>query len=280
MLETFVTTPVGKVRTLRSGPASAERAVLCWPGMGLTAEEFHQFLREGDARGVAVLAVDPPGHGRSDPAPGIEWADVAAIVRDVAAALPAAHLLLVGHTAGATALLFGAQGLPRRVAGIVLGDGGFLEGAQSDDLELRRQNEEWYEHLTYPDWDTCMAAARSELNAWNTDIEAGILDLFATTREGKVRPRGDLETMIRWAQLLRDYRPQEAPALSVPALALWATEVQSSEPAGIAALRDRLPRLQAQCLVGSGHELFWDQPEAASLAVWNFFDAGCRWQDA
>lgn len=280
MIETFVTTPVGRVRTLQAGPDRSDRAILCWPGMGLTAEEFHQFLREGDAKGVTVLAVDPPGHGQSDPAPGIAWADVADVVREVTDPLPAARFLLVGHSLGATALLYGARGLPGRVAGLVLGDGGFHEGVAHDDLELRRQNEEWYQQMTYPDWDTCMSVAKSELKTWNADIEAGILDLFATTPEGQVRPRGDLETMIRWSVLLRDFHPQDAPALHVPALVLWVAEVQSSEPAGIAALRGPLPHLQAQCLVGTGHELFWDQPHAASLAVWNFFDGGCNWQDA
>lgn len=279
MIETLVTTRVGRVRTLRAGPDRALRAVLCWPGLGLTAEEFHRLLREGEARGVAVLAVDPPGHGRSDPAPDITWEDVAEVARDVTAVVPGAEFLLVGHSAGATALLYGMRGIAGRAAGIVLGDGAFHEGVLTgDDAELQRQNEEWLRQMTFPDWDSCLAATRAELKAWDADVEAGVRDLFATTPDGAVCARGDLRTMTRWSALLRDYHPRQAPRTDRPALALWAAEALSPEPEGIAALRQRVPRLEARCLVGSGHELFWDQPDAASQAVWSFFDTGCDWQ--
>ncbi|MDA8345107.1 MAG: hypothetical protein M0Z66_06450 [Thermaerobacter sp.] len=37
MIEQYVTTRFGRVRTLRSGPEQSRRVLLCWPGLGLTA---------------------------------------------------------------------------------------------------------------------------------------------------------------------------------------------------------------------------------------------------
>jgi len=278
MEETFRQTRLGALRVLRAGPPDGARAVLCWPGLGLTAQEFHRVLREGAQRGVPVLAVDPPGHGRSAPAPEVTWADLAEVLRDLAAELPSAQLLLVGHSAGATALLYGARGLADRVAGIVLGDGAFHDSAvHGSEAELSAKNEEWLRQMTYPDWESCLGASRAEFETWDEDLEAGVRDLFAQGEDGMVRARGDLQTLTRWSVLLRDYRPLGAPLLDVPVLALWAGEDPLAEPPGLAALRTRLQRLEARCLVGSGHELFWDQPAASSDAIWRFFDEGCDW---
>lgn len=280
MRETYVTTRVGRLRTLQSGPEFSKRALLCWPGLGVTAGEFHRLLREGEARHVAVIAIDPPGHGRSDPAPRIEWADAASVVRDVAMDFPASRFLLVGHSAGATALLFGAQGIPDRLAGIVLGDGGFHAAAVTgDEQEIMRQNEEWLGQ-TFRDWAACLADARADLRNWDDDVEAAIRDLFHASAAGAIALRGDPATLTRWLVLLRDYAPQQVPQLDVPALVLWAAQEPTPEPEGIAALRARLPRLRATCLVGSGHELFWDQPEAASRSVWDFFEHACDWGES
>lgn len=71
-------------------------------------------------RGYAVLALDLPGHGRSDP-PALT--SVEAIAEHLAAALaPLANprLLLVGHSMGALIALELARRLPPRVAGVAL----------------------------------------------------------------------------------------------------------------------------------------------------------------
>lgn len=270
--ETFVATPHGTLRVVASGPPLEGAVLLCWPGLGLTALEFHRLLREGEERGVRVVAVDPPGHGRSDPAPHVAFGDMPAILESLGQSLRIGRCLLVGHSAGATALLFGARALPD-LAGIVLADGGFHEEAVTgDDGSLRRANDTWMDSLTFPDWETCLADARGHLKGWDANVEAGIRDLFGEQAKGGVRVRGDAGTLTAWAIALRDYRIADVPRLDVPALALWAGSEPGPEPAGISLLRDRLARLSTACLPGSGHELFWDQPEAVSREIWAFAD--------
>lgn len=272
MRELFVDTPVGRLRAVASGPSGPGAALICWPGLGLTALEFHRLLREGDERGVRVVAVDPPGHGRSDPAPHITFADMPAILGRVACCLPQGPRVLVGHSAGATALLFGAGALPD-VAGIVLADGAFHEGAMAgDDGAIRRDMEKWMEGMTFPGWAACLDDARHDLASWDGDVEAGVRDLFFEDGTGRVVVRGDVDTLAAWGSSLRDYRIGHVPPFDVPAIALWAAEGPEPEPPGMAALGRRLPGLQSKCLAGSGHELFWDQPQAASREVWAFVD--------
>lgn len=70
--------------------------------------------------GQAVLALDLPGHGRSDGAP---LGSVEAVAERIADALePLAHprLLLAGHSLGSLIALEVAQRLPARVAGVAL----------------------------------------------------------------------------------------------------------------------------------------------------------------
>ena len=268
--ETFVRTPCGTLRVVASGPPREGAGLLCWPGLGLTALEFHRLLREGQERGVSVVAVDPPGHGLSEPQPHVAFSDMPAILESLHRSLGIGRVLLVGHSAGATALLFGACALPD-LAGLVLADGGFHEGVVTgDDEALRRDNDTWMDSMTFPDWETCLADARGELKGWDADVEAGVRDLFAEEAMGGVRVRGDAGTLTAWAIALRDYRIADVPRLDVPALALWAAPDPGVEPAGIAPLRHRLPRLSTACLPGSGHELFWDQPEAMSREIWAF----------
>ena len=70
--------------------------------------------------GHAVLALDLPGHGRSEGAPGATVERIAEQVAAALAPLASPRLLLAGHSMGSLIALEVARRLPARVAGVAL----------------------------------------------------------------------------------------------------------------------------------------------------------------
>ena len=70
--------------------------------------------------GHAVLALDLPGHGRSEGAPGATVEQIAEQVAAALAPLASPRLLLAGHSMGSLIALEVARHLPARVAGVAL----------------------------------------------------------------------------------------------------------------------------------------------------------------
>ncbi|SOB83280.1 non-ribosomal peptide synthetase [Streptomyces sp. 1331.2] len=155
-----------------SAPTADTRATLvCFPYAGGNAVNFQQLARELAPLGIAVSAVELPGHDLSRPDEPL--ADVAEIARRVQRGLPDGPVLLWGHCAGAAyavelaRLLEGAGRPAERV---------FLAALLLDDpAELRRESAE------------VSALGDAELIARLQDDSAYVeLDLMKSERAGLV----------------------------------------------------------------------------------------------
>jgi pimeloyl-ACP methyl ester carboxylesterase len=122
---------VREERVATSGPALAVRdhaggepALLALHGLASNAR-WWDLVAERLAPRFRVIAVDLRGHGLSDkPSGGYDFPTVVDDLRQVAAALHPAPLVVAGHSWGASvALAFGAE-LPELALGVVCVDGG------------------------------------------------------------------------------------------------------------------------------------------------------------
>ena len=117
----LIDTPMGRIAVSMTGDCTATEPLVFWPSLlmdhTLWADQVAYFAE----RGVPTIAIDPPGHGRSDALTRHfeleECADVLEAILDEAGA-PRAHL--VGNSWGAmTSAVFGAT-KPERTASLVL----------------------------------------------------------------------------------------------------------------------------------------------------------------
>ncbi|PYN85756.1 MAG: hypothetical protein DMD87_21430 [Candidatus Rokuibacteriota bacterium] len=69
---------------------------------------------------VRLIALDLPGHGESDPAPGASVEDYAAVVADFLIALDCGPVVVVGHSLGGSIAIALAARRPALVQGLVL----------------------------------------------------------------------------------------------------------------------------------------------------------------
>src|SRR5262245_18513326 len=114
--------PGRRVAVHRSGPLEGARVVvLCHPAPG--AGLLDPDPTETRARGVALLSVDRPGYGGSDPRLDGRWATVGSAVDDLEAALDAFDVTqvgVVGWSAGGRVALALAARRPELVDRVVV----------------------------------------------------------------------------------------------------------------------------------------------------------------
>jgi pimeloyl-ACP methyl ester carboxylesterase len=118
--ERRLTTPVGEILVRIEGEGPARLLVHGLFTSGLTFDRYLERLPPG----VQAVALDLPGAGGSEPAPGFEpgWLAFADAVIDVADALGLERFDLVGHSMGGGISLAAAARHPDRVRRLVLVD--------------------------------------------------------------------------------------------------------------------------------------------------------------
>ena len=260
-------------RLLAAG--SGRGGLVLWPGLGATAETFGRMLAGAAARGLRIAALDPPGHGRSEPLALRDGCDVA---RLLSGALEAAGLhrpALGGHSYGAVAVLAALAadpGLARRTPGVLLLDGGYLEHAETREErgeQLRRQLAEF----TFAGWPEFLAAARRDAALWDDFAEAAARAQMVEAG-GRVRLRVDPEACLEAMDLIARSGPQALGRVEVPrALLLRAgrpAELEAERAAGVAALKAKLPALEVRVVSDAAHELLDEAPKVVEAATWDF----------
>lgn len=217
--------------------------------------------------GLAVLALDLPGHGRSD---GPALQSVEAMAERVADALePLANprLLLAGHSMGSQIALEVARRLPARVAGVVL-LGAAAPMRVSDALLAATRNDP--------------AAAMDMINVWSHS---------AATAPFAVRPGSPGPGFnVVWQNLRLMQRvaavngPQVLPtdfaacnayeealaaarALQCPALFVLAERDQMTPPKAARALIDACAERSVVTLPATGHAMMSENPEGVRRAL-------------
>lgn len=254
---------------------SCQRWLILWPGLGGTAEQFMALLEAAPDLNVGVLALDPPGHGRTPPWPGNwTWPDVESVweaALNWVQARGAQQSTVGGHSYGAYAAVMAAR--DPRVGACLLLDGGYLEPFPSyDRASSEAANAQYLASREFPSWDAYLASERAETKHWDHRAEVA---LRAAMREdnGVVRPVITLATANAVSHLLSTLHVAELPYDTRPTLLLTAGEpaqLLETRREGALAFRERHPQTSVVVVPDSGHDLLLDNPRVVLAAIKDF----------
>lgn len=207
-----------------------------------------------------VLAVDLPGHGRSD-APEIEYsmdlfADAIAAVMDDAGVERA---VLVGHSNGTPTVRQFYRRHGDRTLAVVAVDGALKSFFEEDDPALAA----WREQVLSPDYKELTAGFIDGLTyGMSEELVASVKEAMLATPQHVML--GDLEAGVDPAIWGDD--PIDVPVLCVMAESpFWSAEYE-------AYVRDLCPRLDYVVLSGVSHFLMMHEPEEFETALLTFLD--------
>lgn len=264
------------VRVVEAGPADGE-PVLCVHGLGGWAENWRETLQAlGDA-GFHAVAIDLPGFGDSEAAPGESYfrGEAALYARLVPAALDAlgvrqAHVL--GHSLGGAVAYMGAVSAPERVRSLTL----VAPGGLGLDLPwtLRLGSVPFIGTLLRPG---TRRAARAGLASCFRDprrIPAALLE------ECDRYSRSSIPETFRVLQAgvtLRGLRPDirkewlaRAGRYEGPVLVVWGENDAVLPLAHARAATELFPRAALRTIPDAGHLVMVEQPEAFREVVLPF----------
>ena len=220
--------------------------------------------------GCAVLAVDLPGHGRSEPPAAASVPDIAARIAAALEPLASPRLLLVGHSMGSLIALEVARRMPARVAGIALAATA-APMRVSDALLAATRNDP--------------AAAMDMINVWSHSLAIAPFGV----RPGNPGPGFN----IVWQNLRLMQRiaavngPQVLPTdfaacnayddalaaareLPCPALFVLGERDQMTPPKAARALIDAFAERTVVTLAATGHSMMAENPEGVRRALAQF----------
>lgn len=274
MHEHFIRIEGHALRVLTRGTSNEYPWFILWPGLGGTADEFGRLMREGSEHDWNVAAIDPPGHGLSDPWDIWGDKDVALVWDAVMQFLRSPDQVVVGgHSAGAYAAVLWAN---RRTAcrGLVLLEGGYQDPFPdgTDIKAVFRQNASYLKSRQFPSWRDFFASERESAMQWDGDVEAMLTAQMVEVQQ-EIRPRIDLRTANQVMAFLMSYRVKDLPLIACPTLVGVAPLPESLAIARQEALRvfsERVPALEVLHVPKAGHDLLVDNPKAISTAVWTF----------
>lgn len=179
------------------------RPLLFWHGLGSYTGLYLADVAEGlSARGLRVLAIDPPGVGGSPelPAAGYEFPSLGDFAADLIDALGIGPCVFMGHSWGGLVGCHLAAQHPHLVDALVLLDGGYRDASEADpttagrsleqEVEQARRDDRsfgsWDEfhrflHATFPDLST---AAKAAWSAGMTERDGLIVDTMSAQMIG------------------------------------------------------------------------------------------------
>jgi len=220
--------------------------------------------------GHAVLALDLPGHGRSEGAPGSTVEQIAEQIAAALAPLASPRLLLAGHSMGSLIALEVARRLPARVAGVAL-LGTAAPMRVSEALLAATRDDP--------------AAAMDMINVWS---HSPVVAPFAA-RPGNPAPGfnivwQNLRLMQRIAAVggpavlptdfaacnAYDGALAAAGALQCPALFVLGERDQMTPPRAAGALVDACAQSRVVVLPATGHALMAESPDGVRGALVSF----------
>jgi len=213
--------------------------------------------------GQSVLAVDLPGHGRSEGPALTTVPELAAWVGRLLAAAGADRATLVGHSLGGAIALEAAALLAERVRGLVL-----LAAASAlpvNDQLLRAARETPAEaHRLITAWALGPDAKRGGNAVPGLWLSNGSLALLARNRPGVLA--ADFEACNRWSSGLEAARRVRCPTLVV----IGANDVMTPPRAG-RQLAQEITGAKTVMIANCGHTLMAEAPDAVLDALIDFF---------
>jgi pimeloyl-ACP methyl ester carboxylesterase len=241
----------------------AKPAVLLLHGAGMDHTVWQLPARWLAWHGHSVLAVDLPGHGRSEgPAlAGVaELADWLGRVMDAAGIERAA---VVGHSMGGAIALETAAALPERVARIALLGTAAAIPVNAALLEAARETpERAYGMMTA--WSHGPAAQMGGHPVPGLWMTGGSYALFVRNAPGVLAT--DLAACAAWTS-----GPEVAARVRCPALVVLAANDIMTPPRNGAELARLIPGARTVTLADCGHMLVAEQPDATLDALIGFF---------
>jgi pimeloyl-ACP methyl ester carboxylesterase len=207
-------------------------AVIFWPGLGFSSAYVHGVA---EALAPRVVAIDPPGFGRSRELEAYTLATLAGIAASVVDATSGAAF--VGHSIGARIGLELAADPPAGLRSLVMVDGGYLGrdalaklGVPVDvDFEtlVARNREATIDTAT---WEEAFAKLREHLGNWTPAAEIAARDILHE-QDGRIRESGSPEAAAGMLLAMRAGDPLERAArLTVPTLLLVAGTPRERRP--------------------------------------------------
>jgi 2-(acetamidomethylene)succinate hydrolase len=238
---------------------------------GVTANAFvWRPVMERLAHRYRTVAIDQRGHGRSSIGrDGHFDADACARdVTDVAAALQAGPVLLIGHSLGARNAIVAGARRPDLVAGVIAIDfTPFIAPDVFDALDARvaRGGRSFADaaavtgYLTerYPRLPADAVARRAQYG-------------FAPDAEGRLRPLADAGAMRATCAGLREDLAPDLSALARPALLVRGADSAFVSAGAFAATRTLRPDLRAVVVEGADHYVPEEQPAQVAALVAEF----------
>jgi pimeloyl-ACP methyl ester carboxylesterase len=129
----YAATPMGQVHYRDIGPRDAKVPLLLIHQAWMSMIEFAEIQDALARRGYRSIAVDTPGYGMSDPAPGQPTiGDLAENLVPVLDALKVQKVIVVGHHTGSLIAASFAAHHPDRVVAVILHGSPFFTKAESD----------------------------------------------------------------------------------------------------------------------------------------------------
>ena len=213
--------------------------------------------------GRSVLAVDLPGHGRSDGPPLGSVLDMARWLGAVLDAAEVKEASLVGHSMGAAVALEAAAAMPDRVTGIALIASAAAVPVHQDLMSAAKEEPE-RAYLMMTAWAHAGAAKLGGNAAPGMWMTGGTLALFARNRPGVLH--ADLEACSAWRSGPEAARKVRCPALVVIA----ANDLMTPAKAG-RELANLIPAARSVVIADCGHMLLAEAPDAVLDVLRNFF---------
>jgi pimeloyl-ACP methyl ester carboxylesterase len=213
--------------------------------------------------GHGVLAVDLPGHGRSEGQPRGSVADMSRWVGAVLDAAGVQQAALVGHSMGAAVALEAAAAMPERVTRIALVGTAAAIPVHRDLLSAAKDEpERAYAMMTA--WAHASAAKLGGNPAPGMWMTGGTLALFARNQPGVLHK--DLEACAAWKS-----GPDSARKVRCPALVIVAANDIMTPPKAGRELAGLIPGARALAVEDCGHMLLSEAPDAVLDALIGFF---------
>jgi pimeloyl-ACP methyl ester carboxylesterase len=268
--ETTLLVRGGRIRGLLGGPPAGEPLVLLH-GLGGAAVNW-ALLAPALAAERRVLAVDLPGHGRSDPlpaAPGLgPYADRVVALAEREGMLPATF---VGHSFGGVVALRAATRHPRAVRRLVLAAAaGISSGTRAAERALALVGLVQPGRRLSPYWRLVArseSAKRAVFGHWFAADPPALGPRAVEAVLSEINLHTDTDSA--WRALTRDDPRLDLHRVEAPALVLWGAEDRQLPLADAFEYARRL-RAPLRVIAGCGHLLVVERPDACLDAIERF----------
>jgi pimeloyl-ACP methyl ester carboxylesterase len=247
---------------------AAHPAVLFLHGAGMDHTVWSQQSRYAAHHERAVLAVDLPGHGRSD---GPALPSVPELVDWVVRLLDAAGLeraALVGHSMGGLVALAAAAASPARVAALALLGIAARMPVHPDLLAAARADDHLAPELIVS-WGYGPAGRVGGQPAPGLWLAGGGMRLLERAGQGVLAT--DLAACDAY-----DGAEEAAARVACPTLFLLGAEDRMAPPAKVRSLVKAIPGADSVILADTGHMMMVEQPEAVTAALSRFLSSAAN----